>query len=381
MLNKETLSNTILRPTHVTVDLSAIAHNYWAIKKLVGDRKVMFVLKANAYGHGLVRIAQHLEGLGSDYFGVAYLEEGMMLREAGIKTPILVLGGIIGNQIPLFLNYDLTMTASSVFKLKQIEQTAEEMNVRAKAHLKIDTGMERIGTHYYSAQSLLHAGNKCRHTVIEGIFSHLAMADEEDESFTRLQTQRFDKVLEFYGENNIDRPVTHIANSGALLQHKHLYYDMVRIGLLLFGIYPAEHLEASLDLVPALNWKSRIVYFKVVKPGHPVSYGGTWTPDAETRVVTLPVGYGDGYMRSMSNKAEVLIRGQRYPVVGTICMDQMMVNIGDGTAYNDDEVVLIGKQGEEEIKVSSLAGWAGTIPYEILTNINTRVPRIYIGSE
>ena len=380
MLNKETLSSDILRPTHVVIDLSAITANFNAILQKAGDRKVLFVLKANAYGHGLIRIARHLESLGADYFGVAYLEEGVMLRDAGIMTPILVLGGVIGNQIPLFIKYNLTITASSVIKLEKIDEVARNMGLRAKAHLKFDTGMERIGTHYYSANTLLKKSLECRHTDIEGIFSHFSMADEEDSTYTDLQISRFDKVLNFYKKNQIPMPVTHLANSGGFLKMKDSKYDMIRVGLLLFGVYPSSHFKSLINVRAALSWKSRVVYFKVVQPGHPVSYGGSWEAAKSTRIVTIPVGYGDGYMRAMSNKSKVLIRGNKYRVVGNICMDQLMVNIKMGTSYNDDEVVLIGKQGNEEIKVEDLAQWAETIPYEILTNINTRVPRIYIDA-
>ncbi len=376
MILEDTISQTILRPTQVTVDLDVITANHQAIKARAGDTKVMYILKANAYGHGLVKIAQHLEIQGVDYLGVAYLEEGIMLREAGVTTPILVLGGIIGDQIPAFIEHRLTITASSISKLAQIEAAAKSMGKKAIAHLKVDTGMERIGIHYYSAMSMLEAADGCIHTQIEGIYTHLANADEVDQSYTRLQIDRFSEVLLHYKDRS-ERPMIHIANSGGFLQVEDSITDMVRVGLLLYGIYPSEHLTSLIKVHPALSWTTRVVYFKVVKPGHPVSYGSTWQSDKETRVVTLPVGYGDGYFRAMSNKAKVLIRGEAYDQVGHICMDQTMINIGDGTAYNGDEVVLLGQQGHQSITVEELATWAGTIPYEILTNINTRVPRIY----
>ena len=378
MLHKNTISNNILRPTHVSVDLTAITHNFNQIQSKAGPTKVMFVLKANAYGHGLIKIAQHLESLGAEYFGVAYLEEGIMLREADIKTPILVLGGIIGEQIPLFIEYDLTLCASSIEKLNQIEDAASKMGKEAKAHLKVDTGMERIGIHYYSAQKLLSASSSCKFTKIEGIFSHLANA-ENDSQYSQLQIDRFNEVLSFYERNNLSRPIAHINNSAGMLSMKRSKFEMIRIGLLLFGVFPNSQMNEFIDLNPALSWKTRVVYFKVVKAGHPVSYGSTWSAEKDTRIVTLPVGYGDGYMRSMSNKAKVLIRGEKYPIVGNICMDQAMVNIGQGTSYNGDEVILIGNQGRHTISVEDLAQWAGTIPYEILTSINTRVPRVYVN--
>jgi len=379
MLLEDTISHTALRPTQVTIDLDVITSNYRAIQERAQGKQVMYILKANAYGHGLIKLAQHLEKLGAGYLGVAYLEEGIMLREAGVNCQILILGGIIGDQIPMFIDHDLTITASSISKLQQIEKTAKEMGKQAVAHLKVDTGMERIGMHYYSANRLLEAASGCEHVTIEGIYTHLANADEEDQAYTDLQVQRFREVLSYY-DDRTDKPMVHVANSGGLLQIDDMESDMVRVGLLLYGVYPSSHLQSYIKVDPAMTWTTRVVYFKVIKPNHPVSYGSTWESDTETRIVTLPVGYGDGYFRCMSNKANVLIRGEMYQQVGHICMDQTMVDIGQGTAYNGDEVILLGQQGDKKITVEDLAAWAGTIPYEILTNINTRVPRIYLSN-
>lgn len=370
--------NGIVRPTVAEIDLDRLTANYRAIQRHVQPARVMAVLKANAYGHGLVRVAQHLESLGAPYLGVAYLEEGVLLREAGVTTPILVMGGILGNQIPLFLRYGLTLTASSVEKLGQIEAASQRLGLRARVHLKIDTGMERIGVHYYSADTLLDAALNSQHVQIEGIYSHFANSDSADLRSAHTQFGRFQQVLARYAERGLTPPLRHIANSGAILQLPDTHLDMVRAGILLYGVYPSAETSRTVLVHPALSWKTRVVYFKVVKPGHPVSYGSTWETDRLTRVVTLPVGYGDGYFRSMSGHAQVLIRGRRYGVVGRICMDQMMVNINWDSAYNNDEVVLIGASGDEQITCESLAAWAGTIPYEVLTNINTRVPRVYV---
>ncbi len=379
MINQPTLQvQDILRPTHVEVNLARLTENYQAIQQRVAAAAIMPILKANAYGHGLVEVALHLQKLAVPYLGVAFLEEGIMLRQAGIQTPILVMGGIIGNQVPLFLQYDLTLTASSVEKLTQIEQMSAQMGVRARVHLKIDTGMERIGVHYYSAGELLHAAAASSHCEVEGIYSHFANSDSLDLSSARVQLARFMAVLE-QGEAVGLRPrFRHIANSGAIIQLPESHLDMVRPGLLFYGVYPDEALPHTVPVRPALTWKSRVVYFKVVQPGHPVSYGSTWQTDHAVRLVTVPVGYGDGYFRAMSGQAEVLIRGRKYPVVGRICMDQLMVNIEMETAYNGDEVILLGETEGQVISCNDLARWAGTIPYEILTNINTRVPRVYV---
>jgi alanine racemase len=374
-------TNGVLRPTYVTVNLERLTENYQAIQEHVGDVMVMPILKANAYGHGVVEVGKHIAGLGVKYIGVAYLEEAILLRESGVDTPILVFGGILGTQIPLFIEHNLTLTASSVEKLEQIDEAAESMGRTAKVHLKIDTGMERIGVHYYSAGDLLEATLKCKHAEIEGIFSHFANADGADLTHAKLQLERFNEVVRFYEERSLPTPIRHIANSGGVLQLPESYFDMVRPGIMLYGVYPSDEVRQSVKVRPALSWSSRVVYFKVVKPGHPVSYGSTWESDHMVRVITVPVGYGDGYFRSMSGKAEVIIRGKRYPVVGLICMDQVMVNIEMDSAYNNDEVFLIGESDGERITCEDLAGWAGTIPYEILTNINTRVPRVYVRGE
>jgi alanine racemase len=366
-----------LRATWVEVNLGRLEYNLAAIKRKVAPAKVMLVVKANAYGHGLVEVSKALAGK-TDYIGVAVLEEGILLRELGITAPIIVLGGIWRDQILRYLQHDLTLTASSVERLEQIDAAAGRMGIKAKVHLKIDTGMERIGVHYYNAGLIQEAALRCKHVAIEGIFSHFANADSRDLTHARLQLERFNEALRFYERRSLPVPMRHMANSAAVLQLPESYLDMVRPGIMLYGVYPSPEVCHTVEVQPALAWKSRVVYFKVVKPGHAVSYGSTWQSDHETRIVTVPVGYGDGFFRSMSNRAQVIIRGKRYPQVGSICMDQLMVNIEWDSAYNGDEVILLGESAGERITVEDLAAWAGTIPYEILTNINTRVPRVYI---
>jgi alanine racemase len=377
-INHPTISEAeIIRPTRVEVDLKKLSENFRNVKKYVAPAKVMPVLKANAYGHGLLRIAQLFEELNADYLGVAVVEEGILLREKGIKIPILVLGGVWGNQVPLFLKHNLTITASSIDKLNQIDDIAKQMKIKARVHLKIDTGMERIGVHYYSAEKFLDAAYKCKNVEVEGIYSHFSSSDSVDITYTKLQLERFNEVLSFFEKRSIETPLRHISNSGAILQLPEANLDMVRPGIMLFGVYPTKQVSKTVQVNPALTWKSLVVYFKVIKPGHPVGYDSTFTTDHNIRAVTIPVGYGDGYFRSMFQKAEVLLNGKRYPVVGSISMDQIVVNIGQGSAYNGDEVILLGSDGKNSITCHELADWAGTIPYEILTNINTRVPRIY----
>ena len=379
MLHEPTIATGELRPTYLEVDLERLAGNYRAIAAHVAPARVMPILKANAYGHGLVEVARKLEAIGAPCVGVAYLEEGLRLREHGVTLPVLVMGGIVGSQVPRFLEHDLTLTASSVDKLRAVDECAARLGRHATVHLKIDTGMERIGVHWYSAEKLLEESLKCRHVRVEGVFTHFANADGVDLSHARLQLERFEEVLAFYERRSLPAPLRHAANSGAILQLPASHYDLVRPGILFYGARPSPEVPLTIPVRQALRWVTSVVYFKVVKPGNPVSYGSAWCPAEMARVVTLPAGYGDGYMRAMSGRAEVILHGKRYPVVGRICMDQMMVCIAWDSAHNGDEAILLGESGESKITIEDLAAWAGTIPHEVLTNINTRVPRVYRG--
>jgi alanine racemase len=380
VLHEPTITEDELRPTLLEVDLGVLAANYRALARHVAPARVMPILKANAYGHGLVPVARLLESVGAPCVGVAYLEEGLRLREQGVKLPVLVLGGIVGSQIPRFLEHDLTLTASSVDKLKAIEDCAAALGKRATVHLKIDTGMERIGVHWYSAGTLLEASIRCRHLDVEGIFTHFANADEPDPAPARLSLERFHEVLRFYERRSLPVPLRHAANSGAILQMPESRLDMVRPGILFYGASPDPALPVTVPVRQALRWRTRVVFFKVVRAGHPVSYGSTYRPKTLTRIVTLPLGYGDGYARAMSGKAEVILHGRRVPVAGRICMDQIMADIGWTSAHNGDEAVLLGESGGVSIRIEEMAAWASTIPHEVLTSINTRVPRVYVDA-
>ena len=358
------------RPTTAYVAVDALRHNVARVRATVGSgREIMAVVKANAYGHGLVPAARALLDAGVDALGVAFLEEGVALRRAGVTAPILVLGGIIGNQVRHFIEHELDITAASPFKMGQIQAAAEALGRRARVHLKVDTGMERLGIHWDNAEDLFEAAAGASRVDVVGIFSHLAQSEDLDPSFTALQTRRFLDVLRSARACGLGHARAHLANSGGVFGHPATHLDMVRPGLALYGVGPYPGLR------PALRLQTRVVYFKVVRAGSPVSYGGTWTAPRDTRVVTLPVGYGDGYTRALSNKAEVIVRGRRCPVIGRVTMDATMVDIGpDGTAYNGDPVVLLGEAGEQSVSVEELAAWADTIPYEILTSISARVP-------
>ena len=367
------------RPTRIRVDLDAISHNLRAIRDRV-QVPVMAIVKANAYGHGLVPVSRHLQAQGVDQLGVAFVEEGIALRQAGVTVPILVLGGMFGPQVAQYLEHDLEITVSSLAKLRQVEAAAEALGRKAVVHLKIDTGMERIGVHSYSCGPFIEAACRSRGCTIKGIYSHLACADDPESPMTAQQLERFREACAHFERIGAPMPMRHLANSGGVLHFPDTWLDMVRPGIALFGVLPDASARPTLELRPALSLVSQVVYFKIVKAGHPVSYGATWAPARDSRVVTIPIGYGDGWPRALSSRGSVLIRGQRHPMVGRVCMDQFMVDLGtDGTAYNEDEVVLIGRQGDEAISVEDVAEAAGTIPYEILTGLNERIPRLYDG--
>jgi alanine racemase len=329
------------------------------------------MIKANAYGHGVDGIAPYIEPY-VESLGVAIVEEAVHLRQMGIRKPILVAGGSLPEQIPLFVEYDLILTASSPELLAAAEAAAQSAGVKLIAHLKIDTGMERVGVHDYEAESFLEQSLKCKNVLIEGIYTHLANSEDPKLTHARQQLERFQEVLRFYEKRSLPFPIRHMANSAAILQFPESHMDMVRPGLMFYGVYPVG-VEHTVEIAPALKWKSRVAYSKITRPGHPVSYGSLWQPEAETRIVTIPCGYADGYFRRMTNQAQVLIHGRRYPQVGRICMDQFMVDVGDDEARVGDEVVLLG----EDISAYDLAHWTGTNEYEVLTNISARVPRVY----
>ena len=368
------------RPSRIVVDLSAVGDNLRAIRARVGV-PVMGIVKANAYGHGLVPVARHLEACGVDRLGVAFVEEGIALRRAGIRLPILVLGGIFGPQVADYLRHELEITVSSLDKLRQVEAVAEALGQRARVHLKIDTGMERIGVHSYSCAGFIEAAAASRWCDIVGVYSHLACADDPGSPMTDRQGERFAEACAHFTRIGAPMPLRHLANSGGVLHAPGTWLDLVRPGIILYGVLPDPASQATLALRPALSLVSRVVYFKVVRAGGTVSYGATWAAATDTRIATIPVGYGDGYPRALSSRGEVLLRGHRRPIAGRVCMDQFMVDLGpDGTAYNEDEVVLVGRHDGQAIRVEDIARQAGTIPYEILTGLNERIPRAYVGA-
>lgn len=366
------------RPSYINIDLDALEYNFFTIQSHVFPAQVMPIIKSNAYGHGMIQCGKHLEKIGAKWLGVALLEEGIALRQAGVRIPIVVLGGILHRQIDLFITYDLDINAASIAKLEAINNQARCMKKRARVHLEIDTGLERTGIHYFNAHKLIECASRAKWCDIIGMFSHFATGEDRDLTFAKTQLQRFQECQKQIQSYCHLQPRLHMAASGAIMQLKESHFDIVRPGLLLYGIVSADHLQGILPLKPVLSLTSRVVYFKVVKEGVGVSYDLKWKAPCDTRIVTIPVGYGDGFNRQFMHGAHVLIRGKRYPIVGRICMDQFMVDIGQDEVYNDEEVVIIGQQGSELITVESLAR---LVPdgnaREITCLLSERMPRRY----
>ncbi len=380
-----------LRPTRIELDPAALRHNLGLLGERcgLGVKGVMPVVKANAYGHGMLAAVRALIEGGARRLAVGFLEEGILLRREGVEVPILVMGGLVDYQIPSYLEYDLEMTVSSLHKARQVAQQVALMErepggkpLRARVQLKIDTGMERIGVHVESAPALIREALRLPHLHVCGVYSHLAGADSGPEEAILEPLGQLQALREEHGGDLPGDCLWHLANSAAAVRRPDCAMDLVRPGIMIYGVDPAGATGRSAllpGLRPALSWKSAVVYFKVVRAGRGISYGHAYRPGRDTRVVTVPVGYGDGYPRGMSGRAEVLVRGRRHPVVGAICMDQLMVDLGPtGSAYNGDEVVLVGEQGGQRILVEDLARWQSTIPYEILTGISDRVPRVLV---
>ncbi len=363
------------------VDLACISHNLNVAREKAPGRKIIAMVKANAYGHGLARVGAHLAAEGVEYLGTAFVEEALELRKAGIAVPIITSGPFSKFQIGLFIENQIDFTVGSVDALQLISESAAFYKKRVNVHLKVDTGMMRIGIRHSNADKLFAAALQAEKQVnVVSVFSHFANADSDDLSFARLQLERFLEAARFYERHGAPKPLLQIANSAAILRLPESHLDMVRPGIMLYGCHPSPHTAAEATLLPALSLRAKVMYFKVILKGSSVGYGRTWTAPEDCRAVTLPTGYADGYSRGLSNKGQVLLRGKKYPVIGTVCMDQLVVNIGGGEAYNGDEAVLIGRQGEEEITADDIADLLGTISYEVLTGISQRVPRIYINA-
>ncbi len=366
------------RPTVGEVDLGALEFNYRQLKKRIPeDVKLLAVVKADAYGHGAVPVSLRLEKLGVDYLGVAIPEEGVELRRGGVKTPILVLGGIFGGEVDQFFRFRLTPVIFKKDSLRILSREAERRKRKVKVHLKVDTGMGRLGVPLNLWSDFLHEVTRFPRIETEGILSHFAMTDEE-KGFTRNQWRAFQEAVKTAQAFGICCPYLHMANSATLTTFPACSARLVRPGIMLYGSYPAPTFRSLIPLKPVMRLKTRIHFLKSVPPGMRISYGGTFKAKRKSLIATLPIGYADGYNHHLSNHGEVLIHGKRAPVVGKVCMDFIMVDVTDIPRVSvGDEVVLMGRQGKEQITPEEIAEKINSISYEVLCSIGKRVPRVY----
>jgi len=380
------VSPSSFRPTWTEIDLDAIVHNIQEFRRLLSDEvKIMFVLKADAYGHGAMEVAEAAEKGGVDSFAVAFLEEGIELRLAGIKKPILLMGTTPPNQVPQVLDYKLTQTIISREIAEAISAEASRREMEVPVHVKVDTGMGRVGVLPEEAVSFIHDIASLPGIKIEGILTHLASADEEDLTYVREQVKTFDKVVEACEKSGMHIPQVHAANSAGAINVPEARYNLVRLGISLYGQYPSENIKSDckesgrVKLQPALSFKTRVGFLKEVPPGTCISYGSTFKTSRESLIATIPVGYADGLNRLLSSRGQVLVKGRRAPIVGRVCMDYSMVDVTDIEGVEvGDEVVIYGKQKGEEITVDEVADLLSTISYELLCAVDKRVCRFYI---
>lgn len=367
-----------IRPTVVHIDLGAIRDNFLELRAFAGPAELLPIVKADAYGHGAVPCARVLEAAGARFFGVALTEEGVELRRAGIRSRILVLGGAYGDRYDLLVAEDLTPLVFRREHLEGLATAARAQGKAAVAHLKVDTGMGRIGIAPSEVGAFVDAARTFG-VQLEGVATHFANADLADSELTERQIGSMEGVVRTLSSRGLKPRWIHLANSAATVTRPDAHGTLVRPGIMLYGAYPSEAYREKIRLRPALRWSTRITHVKRVPAGTPVSYGARWVAKRPSVIATLPVGYADGYPRCLTNVGQVLVRGRRVPITGTVCMDQCMIDVTDIDEPSvGEEAVLLGSQGEAEIRADELAAWAGTIHYEIFCGIGPRVPRIFV---
>ena len=370
----------IERPTLLEVSLDNIAHNTRFFKSTIGSTELMAVVKANAYGHGVMQIARTCLENGASWLGVATVEEGLELRNGGFDAPILVFCGILPGQIPVCKKYGLDITIQDKYFLENFKDGGIKLSGPINAHLKIDTGMHRLGVFQDEITDFLIGSKQFPEINIRGIWTQFPEAGAQDKSFTKEQIRLFDKCVKL-AESVLGREIEykHAANSTAIINHKDSHYNIARPGLGLYGYHDGSPLFDDADILPAIRWVSKIISIRDLGKGESISYGRTYTTKKPLRVATIPLGYADGYNRLNSNCGQVLFRGVKTKILGRVCMDQTMIDItGFENVRQGEEVVVLGKQGSSEISIYDMQSLLGTIPYEILVNISSRVKRVYI---
>jgi alanine racemase len=365
------------------IDLDAIAHNVLEIKRLIGRNvEMMGVVKADAYGHGVREVVRTLLDNGVTQLAVSMLDEAIQIRNMGIKVPILILSYTDPSRAEEIVANDVMQTVFSTDLAMAISNAAVKLGKTAKVHVKIDTGMTRIGFRPgHDAVNSIKEISGMPGITVEGMFTHFASADENEREYTNMQFERYMSVCNELLKEGIDIPVKHACNSGGIMQYPEMYLNMVRPGVILYGLYPSSEVDRSiLKLKPAMTLKANVILVKDVEPNTCISYGRTFRTSRKSRIATIPIGYADGYTRILSNKGKVLINGEFAPIVGRICMDQCMVDVTDLSheVHVGDEVVLFGSQGNESISVDEVASQIGTINYETICVIGKRIPRVYL---
>ncbi len=363
-----------------TINLDAIYDNIVNLsKRLKKGTKIIAVVKTDGYGHGAIPIAKTIDELVSAY-GVATVDEAINLRRHDVTKPVIVIGYTHESQLDRLVSYDIRPTVFTLEMGKAVSEAAVRENKVAKIHIKIDTGMGRIGFRpTEESADVIKRISELPNIQIEGMFTHFARADEYDKTSTKQQYALFTEMINKLEERGIEIPVKHCSNSAAMMELPDFNLDAVRAGIAMYGLYPSEEVDKELvKLTPALGLRSHIAYIKEIHKGDTISYGGTFVAEKDMKVATIPLGYGDGYRRSLSNNGYVLIKGKRANILGRVCMDQFMVDVTDMDARKDDTVILLGKSGDEEISAEKLAEMAGlTFNYEIVCDIGKRIPRVF----
>lgn len=370
-------------PVQAEINLAAIARNIQQIRSLLQPgTRIMGVVKANAYGHGAVPVSRVLLQNGASMLAVARAGEAVLLRQAGITVPILVLGYTPGEMFNELLEYGLTQTVFSLDYARLLDEAAARAGKKLTVHIKVDTGMGRLGFWHAREDALrdVLAIARLPHLEVEGIYTHFAAADSADKTYTEQQIQAFQEFLHRLRKQGLQVALRHCANSAGIIDHPEAHLDMVRPGIIIYGLYPSVEVKRDrLRLEPAMTFKTRIAQVKEVEAGFSVSYGCTYTTSGNTIIATLPVGYADGYSRLLSSRGQVLVRGRRAGIIGRVCMDQCMIDVGHLPGVQPgEEVVLFGRQGQAWLPVEEWAGWIGTINYEAVCMVSARVPRVYV---
>ena len=368
--------------TWAEIDLDAIAYNTRELKRHVGEKtELMAVVKANGYGHGAVPVAETALDNGASSLAVHRTLEGVQLRQAGVTAPVLIMGYTLPAQAETIVRWDLTPTVNTPEQAGAFSAATSRQGKVLPIHVKVDTGLGRFGLLPDEVVDFVQAISELPGLVLEGIYTHFAISDAADKSYTLQQFEIYLEVVKGLEEAGFAIPIKHVAGSSATLSLPQTHLDMVRCGITLYGLRPSDEVEPTIPLRPAMTLKSRVGRVRTLPAGSSISYGCTYTTSEPTRVALVPVGYGDGYRRILSNKGQVLIRGQRAPIVGRVCMDQFVVKVSHvPNVQQHDEVVLLGRQGDDEISAEEVATWAGTINYEVTTSILPRVTRVYFKS-